>query len=287
MISFRFHLVSISAVFLALALGIVLGATVVNQASVDVLNGRIKQVRSEAADARDDLGVWERFGGDAEAALVAGRLEGVRVFIIVPEGSDGGLVSDTRSALRLAGAIDAGSLTIDKGWTDDIDRVRTDVAAALGIVGPVSSTGVVAEAASRVATEFAVGGGPTLSLLTGLNLAQLDAGDPAAAPGPEARILIIDDGEPTGLLEPLARQLGMAMPARVLVADQSSDENFKDSLVARLRDKPESTRLSTLDHLDSVQGRVALVLVLRELTRGFVGDYGSASGADRAVPAGA
>ena len=38
MINFRFHIVSLIAVFLALALGIVMGATVVNRAIVDRLN---------------------------------------------------------------------------------------------------------------------------------------------------------------------------------------------------------------------------------------------------------
>ena len=286
MISFRFHLVSISAVFLALALGIVLGATVVNQASVDVLNGRIKQVRSEAADARDDLSLWERFGNDSQNAVISGQLEGVRVFVVVPEGVDGGLLNDTRTILAAAGAIDAGTLTLDSSWSDDSDRTRNDVMTGLGIVGPIGTEALFTQAATRLATELAAGGGPTLPILAGLNLVKLDAGDPATAPGAEARVVVIDDGAPAGFLGPLVRQLGVAMPARVLVADDSATETFKDSLVWQLRDDPEDTKLSTVDHLNSVPGRVALVLALREFERGFVGDYGSAPGADRAVPTG-
>ena len=70
-------------------------------------------------------------------------------------------------------------------------------------------------------------------------------------------------------------------PSRALA---SATETFKDSLVWQLRDEPEDTKLSTVDHLNSVPGRVALVLALREFERGFVGDYGSAPGADRAIP---
>ena len=44
MINFRFHLVSLTAVFLALGIGIAVGATVVDRATVDFLETRLKGV---------------------------------------------------------------------------------------------------------------------------------------------------------------------------------------------------------------------------------------------------
>ena len=52
MINFRFHLVSLVAVFLALTVGIVVGATIVNQAIVDGLNHRIDRVEKNADTQR-------------------------------------------------------------------------------------------------------------------------------------------------------------------------------------------------------------------------------------------
>ena len=51
MISLRFHIVSIIAVFLAIAIGIVVGATFVDRATVDLLQNRIDTVE-ENLDAR-------------------------------------------------------------------------------------------------------------------------------------------------------------------------------------------------------------------------------------------
>ena len=285
MISFRFHLVSLAAVFLALALGIVLGATVVDQATVNVLESRIKSVRGDAASARDALHLWQRFGDQAETAVIAGRLEGVRVLTVMPEGVSGDLASRIHATLATAGAIDAGTLTLDSAWADDTPRSRADIAGVLGVVGPVNIAAATAEAAARIATDFANGGGPTLPLLATANLVHLDSGDPAAAPGAQARIIVIDDGAPTGLVEPLVRALGAKMQARVLVADASADDQIDKSLVGVLRHNPGDTKLTTVDHLGTTQGRIAAVLGLRDFNSGTIGDYGSGPGADRAVPA--
>ncbi len=285
MISFRFHLVSLAAVFLALALGIVLGVAALDQATVSVLENRIKSVRTAAADARDDLHVWERFGDHAEAALVAGRLDGVRVFTVVPEGLPSGIGDRFRTLLATAGAIDAGTLILDDAWADEAVTASSDISSALGIVGPINREAAVAEAAARLARDFAAGGGPTLPALVGANLMRLSAGDPAAAPGLEARIVVVDDGAPTGLLEPFARAVGVSMPAKVLVADGSPDDEIRESLVVALRNDPGDARLSTVDHLQTLHGRVAAVFALRDFERGVVGDYGSGPRADRAVPA--
>ena len=50
MVSFRFHLVTLVAIFVAIALGIAVGATVVDRATVDLLQQRLDQV-----DARLDV----------------------------------------------------------------------------------------------------------------------------------------------------------------------------------------------------------------------------------------
>jgi hypothetical protein len=46
MINFRFHLASLIAIFLALALGVVVGAGVIDRGVVDTLNNRLDRVSS-------------------------------------------------------------------------------------------------------------------------------------------------------------------------------------------------------------------------------------------------
>jgi len=52
MINFRFHLVSLIAVFLALGLGILVGPSVVDQVIVDRLQREISSIRHESSRRR-------------------------------------------------------------------------------------------------------------------------------------------------------------------------------------------------------------------------------------------
>jgi hypothetical protein len=284
LISFRFHIVSLAAVFMALALGIVLGTAFINDATIKSLESSSRQARAERDAAKQQARNLSQFGEDAEAALVAGRLEGVRVLTIVPEGLSGSVTDSMRSLLSTAGAIDAGTVTLDNSWADT-PPPTDDIARALGIVGPSSIQSVTDAASERLAREFAAGGGPTLAALVEASLARLDAGDPATTPGGPSRFLVIDNGAPTGLIEPLARRLAEQAPKSVLIADSSPDETAGASLVAVLRSKPESALFSTIDHFDSPQGHIAAVLALRDFDRGATGDYGICCGADRTAPA--
>jgi hypothetical protein len=284
LISFRFHIVSLAAIFMALALGVVLGTAFLNDQTVTTLEGRIEKVRKDASQSRDALRVWNGFGDDAEASLIAGRLDGVRVLTIASEGVSGSVTEKMRSLLGTAGAIDAGTITLDNSWADN-PPPTADIAKVLNIVGPSSIQSVTDAAADRLAREFADGGGPTLPALVAANLARLNAGDPAHTPGGPARYLVIDDGPPTGLLEPLTRALAEQIPKSVLVADAGPDDTINNSLVGVLRANPQSALFSTVDHVRTVPGRVAAILALRDFDRGATGDYGSCCGADRAAPA--
>jgi hypothetical protein len=272
---------------MALALGVVLGTAFLNDATVNRLESDIKRVRAELADARRDRDALRKFTGDAEDALVAERLAGVRVLTIVPEGLSADVRDKMRSVLTQAGAVDAGTLTLDSVWGDETPPID-EMAAALGVVGPISIESVTDSAAEKLAVDFAAGGGRTLSALIEANLVRLDGTDPAATPGLPVRYLVIDDGAPVGLLEPLARALAApSRPTQVVVTDASADDAVGESLVGVMRRDPKGGLFSTVDHVQNAPGRVAAVLALRDLDRGVIGDYGSDDSADRAAPAAA
>src|SRR5688500_6473259 len=99
MVNFRFHLVSLTAVFLALAAAITIGAGVVDRATVDQIERQLADVaeRREATNAendrlRDDLSRWGRFSQDAGDRLVGGQLTGLPVVLVATTGVDRGLV---------------------------------------------------------------------------------------------------------------------------------------------------------------------------------------------------
>ena len=96
MISFRFHLISLTAIFLALALGIVLGTTVVEKATVNVLESRIKSVRADATAARGERDALQhevsdasRYASELDRPTHVVRLDSIRDRCIPLRGSSG------------------------------------------------------------------------------------------------------------------------------------------------------------------------------------------------------
>src|SRR5688572_1749877 len=110
MINFRFHLLSLVAVFLALAVGIVMGTTVINEAIVDGLHNRINAVEDDA-DAQeadnnrlsdDNERLRDYIDATAEFA-VSSRLDHVAVAVVAERGVDEEAVQSTVELAQVAG----------------------------------------------------------------------------------------------------------------------------------------------------------------------------------------
>ena len=81
MINLRYHIVSLVAVFLAIALGIVMGSTVIDRAIVDGLQNRVESVNkrangidSENRTLRGQLDVFRGFADQARNQLMNARI---------------------------------------------------------------------------------------------------------------------------------------------------------------------------------------------------------------------
>ena len=110
MVSFRFHLVSIIGVFLALGIGIAVGASVVDRATVsalerqlDSVGGRADRTNSENDRLRSDVERWEKFADEAGDELVEGRLAGVDIVVVGVQGVDREPVDRLRQSIVAAG----------------------------------------------------------------------------------------------------------------------------------------------------------------------------------------
>jgi hypothetical protein len=113
-LDFRYHALSLVAVFLALGIGIVLGATlgdsVVSQANKDVrssLRGDLLDALADARSANAAVAQRDRFDTAAFPYVAGGRLRGRRVTIV----SSGALPQDVENSARNA-VKDAGG-TVD------------------------------------------------------------------------------------------------------------------------------------------------------------------------------
>lgn len=112
MLSFRYHALSLVAVFLALVIGLLLGVAVGDRGLVssaerevrDSLREDVRQAQQERDEARETVEERRAFEEDAYPALVDGRLEGMRIALIELGGSSDQMWDLTRAALQGSGA---------------------------------------------------------------------------------------------------------------------------------------------------------------------------------------
>ncbi len=151
MINFRFHLISLVAVFLALGVGVAMGASFVDRATVDSLRGRVDDLdegyrrRGAELDATaDQLSEVDGQAGalsgpDSEA--VAGRLSEQPVVIVTSDGIPGDVLDSARTTLAASDAVLSGTVRLQPaiGLEDEgvLRRVRDRLGFRTGEVGEV------------------------------------------------------------------------------------------------------------------------------------------------------
>ncbi|MFL0576641.1 copper transporter [Brevibacterium luteolum] len=173
MIDFRYHLVSLISVFVALAIGIVLGAGPLKepigeslQSQVDSLRSDRDQLRTELDQSKTDVSDLNEFIAATAPDLLKDRLPEVPVTLVRAADTNADAVNAVRDRLSEAGASvnDGGELSADafdpKGAEDLLDTLRSidpnlpdDDATALttALAAAVSAGGVADEEAASEA----------------------------------------------------------------------------------------------------------------------------------------
>lgn len=123
MVDFRYHLVSLVSVFLALALGIILGAGPLQNSIGNALQDQVTELRTSREQLRTDLDqmAHERDGANAalEIAgeqLIPGTLEGRRIGLVLLPDVDPGDVENARGRIEQAGGSIAAQIQLEEGF---------------------------------------------------------------------------------------------------------------------------------------------------------------------------
>ena len=189
MVNFRYHLVSLTAVFLALAAGITIGAGVVGRPTVDRIESQLRQVeaRRNATNATNDrlqadLGRWDAFGEATTDEVIEGRLAGVRLMIVGVSGAERRVLDEFRSTLARAGATVDATAWVTARWNlvqpDDVQ----DLTSLAPVVLPARPEEVRAAAVARLAQAW--NGGDTPAFTASLRTEGfLEFDEPAPEPG--------------------------------------------------------------------------------------------------------
>jgi hypothetical protein len=126
-INLRYHIISITAVFLALGIGLTLGSSFLDRVTVDNLQSRLTRVEKQVEDTRDEnKRLQDQVSNfqkreDALAAqlpeqLLSGHLDGVPLLVLATKGTDDALVNRTIAALTSSGAQVSGTWWLTDKW---------------------------------------------------------------------------------------------------------------------------------------------------------------------------
>jgi hypothetical protein len=306
-ISLRYHAVSLAAVFLALAVGVVLGASGLSDrllAAVslerDDLQARVVALTAE----RDALAAEQRttaeFAERVAPATVRGVLDGQPVVLVTsgadPADRDAVVALLGQAGARVTGEVELTEAVGDPARAGQLRELTAQLLPSGAQLPAASDTGSLAGGLLG-GVLLTVEGQPQTTpdearaVLTGLAAAGfVRPGEPPAAAN-LALVLTggartgIDGGDAAAVVARLAAQLDRAGGGGVLAGRADVAEATGAVGVARA-DPAVAGALSTVDDVHTVSGRVSAVLALRQQLDGRSGSYGSAdSASDGATPA--
>lgn len=312
MIDFRYHLVSIVAIFLALAVGIVLGTTLLQDPALDLAKRTSDELTSANNGLRTDLDTLRgrEAGNDAfviaqTSELIAGDLAGQNVLLIESPGSSTAVREATHQVLDLARANVTGRVTLTEKFLDPtgkgvIDGLVNQLKPANMMFPPTATSwdrAAALLASSLITNDPAQAGTPnaaTLGVVSTFERGGLLTTDDD--PDKERATLAVMfapekayEGENAetlaGALVSVADAFDVAGQGAVLAGAPVIAAVPGDPISAVREDGEISKRVSTVDTADMPAGRVVIVYSLREQLSGRAGQYGIGKGVTAPLPA--
>jgi hypothetical protein len=313
-IDFRYHVVSLVAVLLALATGIVVGTSLLNQPLIEGLRATTRdltrekeELRREVTGLTGEVDFRDSYLTAVAPALVNGRLSGATVAVVTLPEADRRLADSIAETLTEAGATVTARAAVQTDFVDQSkERMLGDLVARLAVPG-VSNAGAepydlaaraLAAALATTETSGPALDSPRTALIAGLD----EAGFVELSGTPEKRaelVLVVAGagiGESRGTQEEqdaaadrngavvvaLSRAFDAAGRGSVVAGPPAAAG--RGGAVALIRDDEAAETVSTVDAAMSPFGRVAVVYALIEQLRGGAGQYGIADSADQPLP---
>src|SRR5262249_35842814 len=123
-INFRYHVVSLTAVFLALAIGLVVGTAALNGPVADGLKSQIAAANKDNSNMRDqinqdreEINSSQDYAIEFAPALLNGKLTGRKLLVVALPGTDE-YADGVISMLKVAGATVSAKVTVQDKFFD-------------------------------------------------------------------------------------------------------------------------------------------------------------------------
>jgi len=312
-IDFRYYLVSIVSIFMALAVGIVLGAGPLKGDIGTRLTEQMTALRAEKTQLRTDLDTAKRdaaardtFSLAVAPSVMKDRLAGKTVALVVAPGVDADLVKTTTASLVAAGAKVGSTVTLTEAWADPTKTtLRNTVASPFAalVKAPVQTSSPDQLAGTVLARAILAGTDRSterLPLAASAALEGLKSGDLIKVTPdqivPSSSIVFLGgpvkgstkeeaDARLAAYVQ-LVRVLDQSGSGVVVVAKSNTTDRTKsaDLLAAVRKDSDAVKVISTVDDADLPMGQGTLVLALGQQYLDVTGQYGLASDAKAVVP---
>jgi hypothetical protein len=304
-INFRYHVVSLTAVFLALAIGLIVGTAALNGPAADELHHQVTSLsgsnsvlRARVNALTTEVNNKEQFATAIAPQLLADKLANRRVLVVSMQDSTS-LVNDLDTMLGMAGAKVTGQIEIEDKFVSpgenatllDLAEQSLNTAAISGL--PANSDGV--ETSSALLAAALVDHTPAVSAASRTQILKEYEADKyitvhGDVTGPAEAVVFLapqpyEDSNSSTENQDMVTVVGQFQKAGPIVVGSAGAAGSGNVIGSVTGDASLSKTVSTVDNVDTPEGRVAAVLALNErLFYNKTGHYGLASSATSLLP---
>jgi hypothetical protein len=308
-IDFRYHIVSIVAIFFALGAGVVLGAGPLKGTGSEIVQAQADKDRASLEDARAQLiqaKTLDKYRDDyvakVTAGLTDGKLKGKRVAIVTMPQADDGMTSSVQDALAKAGAQVTTQVSLTDKLFDPSQRqlieplvnqlVTADVtfpadSTTYQRAGLILARGIVAREEGRLVDSEAT------KIISGLSDSKLLSVKPT--PKDRASLVVVIAAKPptpapdnSAYNDAVNLIDGLDLGSAGVVVAGTPETAQNGGLLKSLRGDSEATKIvSSVDVANLPSGQATVVFALAEQASGKAGQYGGVDAKNGVAPAAA
>jgi Copper transport outer membrane protein, MctB len=303
LINFRYHIVSLMAVFIALSVGIAVGVSL----SPSVDQGLLQQAaqdRKQVADLRAELDrrkalddYRNAYDDQVGAAVSAGVLNGQRVAMIAMPDAPTDVVRTISNAVIGAGGtvvrdVKVNAEAFDPARTEDVNAALSDYFGPLGLNDTMSPGTRLGVAVGRSIGSKDVEDRDALAIAVGESLERQGLVTISKEAAAQAQLIVVVTAratEPRPTTEELTAHVqfdvGLTTRAGVVLAGPNSEDIEGTDVLAARSDPTAVDSLSTVDVADLSSGVTTVVLAGKERLLGRpTQHYGALAKADAPLP---
>jgi copper transport outer membrane protein MctB len=306
-IDFRYHIVSIVAIFFALGAGVVLGAGPLKGTGSEIVQSQADKDRAALADARAELiqvKALDKYRDDyvakVTAGLTNGKLTGKKIAIVTMPNADGDVTNALQDAVEKAGgqvttrvALD-GKL-FDAGQRQLVEPLVTQLVTADIEFPPDSTTyqraGLILARGIAAKEEGKTADSESTKIISGLTGSKLLSLKPSQIKDRAGLIVVVAAKPPTpppdnsSYNDPVDFVEGLDQGSAGVVVAGTPDTAQNGGLLKALRSDSEAAKIvSSVDVADMPAGQATVVFSLVEQAGGKAGQYGAIDAKNGVAP---